>query len=1081
METSGYVKKKRESDPRKGISSYLQKLQTAGLEAPKQVATDGLSVLGKGVTGLLDVIDRPRNAIGVGIKYAKEGKNPLQGAKAGFTGKERFYGSDMIKATGDQSKVSQFGKGLLIDIATDPLTYMTFGAGGFLRGLATGSKADLSNDVLRSIKNANREDLVTRAKTELMEKYGKRANEIASGTFVDKELAAEMGEKAGKPISIHAGLEKAIQESNAQFGKSTLNDFAHRKAFLGDEFATGDLSGAITAKLGDTASDFQRAMTTKAGKGMTVFGQKLVSGSKMQELGAGANKALKQVPIANKLVDGLGATHSKFTKSFSLPTADRSLEQVMGLYSHTMKGRENFGNVSILNRTNAIRKLTDGMTDTEGKNLIDTLSSAMATPDSYAGARVIKNTPLNQDARALEALGLTSGATVGDLMNVIRKDFDKVKYAEQSAGRLGVPRITKFDEFPEEYIPRVLSKEARDDSVRRAKKGDIYNQFAKQRKEDFRGMNIEELNSKERAKYLKLNPELSKDFNLFETNLASIYAERMLASNRVLSSTETLNTALSALGKKVKGSHEGGDAAKEIREAFERGDEVVMPSHMLKNADVIDDLLQKGNMPIKPLSRQQALELSRYDRANMYILPAGFSDAYNLRSAAQLSEGMKTIKGLFDSFNSVWKPLVTAMNVKFHIRNLMSATFNNFLDLGMAAVDPSVQKMAMAVSEAGAGFGGKSTININGRTYTSKQILDLMHENNAISAFSSSDASAARGAMGEARKMAFGKNAFEKTVDVGRAVSNRTEEYVRAVNFIAHMKQGMSPMMAAEMVRTFHFDYTDLSSFEQNIKSVLPFYTWVRKNVPLQIEKFLDDPRIYQTMNRAQQEGARVNDMEQEDIPLYLRKSGAIPMGTTEDGKVRMLDMGLPSADLYFSPMKDIPSMLSPIPKGAIELGTGVNLLTGQPIQKYDEEALVDMLYNSNSPAARAAQAANRLSGGKLEEVLMQNPEIATLLSYAGKQTGALGNLNRYGTTSGEASTVSTTPSRYPADMNPALRALAGMIDPRTGTIKYLDLAKAKRGKEWGYYKDLANAIQKYKGMGETFPDGRVKSKTGYF
>lgn len=87
------------------------------------------------------------------------------------------------------------------------------------------------------------------------------------------------------------------------------------------------------------------------------------------------------------------------------------------------------------------------------------------------------------------------------------------------------------------------------------------------------------------------------------------------------------------------------------------------------------------------------------------------------------------------------------------------------------------------------------------------------------------------------------------------AVNGAVEEVGRFALFITAVKQGKSFDGAADTVFKHLFDYGDLGKGDRAIKRALPFWTWTRKNVPLQLSKLMSDEsraiiRIVNSMQR---------------------------------------------------------------------------------------------------------------------------------------------------------------------------------------------------------------------------------------
>lgn len=85
-------------------------------------------------------------------------------------------------------------------------------------------------------------------------------------------------------------------------------------------------------------------------------------------------------------------------------------------------------------------------------------------------------------------------------------------------------------------------------------------------------------------------------------------------------------------------------------------------------------------------------------------------------------------------------------------------------------------------------------------------------------------------------------------VKVSSHAANLEEEYFRTAAFLKGidtygLDQGWGP--ASSLVRASQFDYGDLSPFERDtVRLLVPFYTWMRNNVPLQARVLISEPRL---------------------------------------------------------------------------------------------------------------------------------------------------------------------------------------------------------------------------------------------
>ena len=102
--------------------------------------------------------------------------------------------------------------------------------------------------------------------------------------------------------------------------------------------------------------------------------------------------------------------------------------------------------------------------------------------------------------------------------------------------------------------------------------------------------------------------------------------------------------------------------------------------------------------------------------------------------------------------------------------------------------------------------------------------------------------------------------------DVMSPMVEMSEDYMRFAAFLKGVKEvgledastGIRGYTAGLWVKTTQFDYADLSSFEQSLKMLVPFYTWTRYNVPLQLRAVIQQPgkiaqalRIHESLGNA--------------------------------------------------------------------------------------------------------------------------------------------------------------------------------------------------------------------------------------
>jgi hypothetical protein len=183
------------------------------------------------------------------------------------------------------------------------------------------------------------------------------------------------------------------------------------------------------------------------------------------------------------------------------------------------------------------------------------------------------------------------------------------------------------------------------------------------------------------------------------------------------------------------------------------------------------------------------------------------------------------------------------------------------------------------------------------------------------------------------------------------------ETYTRLAHYIDSLQKGMDIQGAASEVRKFHVDYKDLTAFERkNLRSILPYYTYMRKNTPIQFKLLLERQNkinvIGQLVDSAYEAVQRDNNGEPLQVPDYLREGLAIPIGVDDDGNVSYLNWGIPIADvgrlkydLQEMVTENFTSMLSPMIKTPLELSMNKNIMYGSDLERYEGQTK-DLLPN---------------------------------------------------------------------------------------------------------------------------------------
>lgn len=166
------------------------------------------------------------------------------------------------------------------------------------------------------------------------------------------------------------------------------------------------------------------------------------------------------------------------------------------------------------------------------------------------------------------------------------------------------------------------------------------------------------------------------------------------------------------------------------------------------------------------------------------------------------------------------------------------------------------------------------------------------------------------------------------------------ENTLRGALAIDTILKGGSIDEAIDRVYKFHFDYDDLSAFEASVmRRVFPFYTWMRKNVVLQVEQALTHP---QRFNRILRVKANVEAGEDQEpiVPGYFRDAMAMMLPWTDDGQRMYLMPDLPYQDLNtVTNPREILSSINPWIKVPLEMAAGRQFFSNIPFQGELQEA----------------------------------------------------------------------------------------------------------------------------------------------
>lgn len=282
----------------------------------------------------------------------------------------------------------------------------------------------------------------------------------------------------------------------------------------------------------------------------------------------------------------------------------------------------------------------------------------------------------------------------------------------------------------------------------------------------------------------------------------------------------------------------------------------------------------------------------------------------------------------------------------FHARNFMGGMFNNWL----ADIDPGSYRRYMATRRAfergeGAGY------RFLGHKVTEAE-LDAYRQLDQVFTTHQFGGEELRQGMGH-ESWQTRANPFSSEfawLGASKYAGGRVEEILRGSLGMDRLLKGQTVDAALQDIYKFHFDYSDLTDFErQFVKRIVPFYTWTRKNLPLQLEMMATRPGKYAWYYKLDQ-NLRRNDTEEGGVvPQYFNDLMGMPTGLRVGGSqmyafpdvpfTKSLTTGLPFTSEQGLSGNPLLSMMTPVIKTPLEVARGQQFYKDIPFTGKKQEA----------------------------------------------------------------------------------------------------------------------------------------------
>ena len=292
-----------------------------------------------------------------------------------------------------------------------------------------------------------------------------------------------------------------------------------------------------------------------------------------------------------------------------------------------------------------------------------------------------------------------------------------------------------------------------------------------------------------------------------------------------------------------------------------------------------------------------------------------------------------------------FKTYATA-SVGFFTRNGISATFMNWV------ADVTSENMVDGFRAAMAiGKGPKAWDDFLAKLpFAERKIFQTAWEATEATGRGQSDELAALTLRGGAGEKAV-NNAYTRFF---RKKNEFVERAVRMPMALDSLRRGQNFDQAVARVARYHFDYSDLSQFDETMRQLIPFWIWSSRNVPLQVVEQMVHPRAYAIYEKIKNASPVGDDIM---MPEWIAEWEPIGVGgvNSEGGQwVSTPDLPFVRMEQQFEQLTDPKRLLgqvAPIVKVPLELigGKQLGIDVGpfrdrpQPASGFDKAVLVPL------------------------------------------------------------------------------------------------------------------------------------------
>lgn len=893
-----------------GLLALAQSHGGAVAEAANELVhpqTSILSTIGKGFktafSGFVDLISIPSQIVAGTISGDYTIKEAIQ---QNIRPSDVIFG-DVNPDNSTLQKVGGFFVRTATDILLDPLTYLTFGGGSGILGLQATSKITLGEKAAGRIA-----DTLKGRSVSLVEGADNVARLSKAGQEVYKVLKGIERQSLGKTAV------EVLKTGDMTLDLAGKELQAVLKATIDSPLNIDYTKKALTNLL----EKFPQLTETLLDKGgIKVFGKSVLSGQRI-------HAALQMVPGMTAL--------DEFTKPIRMALAapfDPSIIKVEGQYVRLPQ--------EYLDFEQSLRDLSNALGDQRITELTDVVrANGLSVNEAKYFMAAVEAGKMPADARLANAYKQLLGFNAEELAQM-RQAGIPVSRLENHAPHVLVK--SKATTLPFKLPPSMQAAAAK----RREMVGTLFSTDPEKLK------TLETAALGKDAKHFEevMNGMRTAGFEGFDDNIVTALAARSLDNVKAT----TARYFMKAIAENF--SFDKILAPEKFRSISSTG---------IKNAETMTNIL--GDVADRVYNPAIAKRIEEFVGATINDEPT-----------------MAALKA-FDSLQSLWKASVTSIFPAFHGRNAISNTFQNFLDIGLHALNPQLHTMSgdlivkdmqlnklqrLALKPGEAGIKAQQELNdllakvvfsdSTGNAWTVGELRQVLKKNNiAFTSRITTSTDTAEGPIGLARatfpigaqsgaaakakvlaKKALPISQEFKVFEYGRAVGNAVETHSHLINFLANLRNTGDVGLAAARTKQFLFDYNHLTNFERTfLRRLIPFYSYTRKNLELQVTSLLTTPgrtaaqfTAINTLGEMLSGGQQLTDQERNALPDWMKSGIGILLKKNGENVTMLSTLGTPIEQPFqaFQPNALLGS-ISPVIRLPFEQLSGYSLYQGKPL-----------------------------------------------------------------------------------------------------------------------------------------------------